>query len=380
MHHKTLKNWPDKTSIDPKILANLPSLRRIRQIIPDDLLRSSTACSSYYLLRSYAMWIILVAIMTLLSSSEYRSVIYPIYIIASGIVLWGIFVIGHDAGHGSFSRRPFINELVGQMTHSLTLIIPYRAWQISHRLHHKFNANLEKDQVKNFMPRDSIKARILAAYPMFTGIAYYLYLAGIFGPNHYRIGKKSPPDDIAAAVFYRELETHRISTILSLLVVVVSIALQLYAIKIFGILPVILYYYLPLLVATTLLVCITFLQHSDENLVWYADHNWNFVKGALMSVDRDYGLIHGLTNHVGTHQIHHLISSIPHYNLVEATYHFRLRYPELYLQRTDSVFMALIRNTFDLIKYSHWNSHESEVSIALRKSQPKKFLITKVLS
>ncbi|CAF4525097.1 unnamed protein product, partial [Rotaria magnacalcarata] len=48
---------------------------------------------------------------------------------------------------------------------------------------------------------------------------------------------------------------------------------------------------------------------------WYADSEWNNVKGQLSTVDRDYGHVHSIIHSIGTHQIHHLFTKVPHYYL-----------------------------------------------------------------
>ena len=45
----------------------------------------------------------------------------------------------------------------------------------------------------------------------------------------------------------------------------------------------------------------TFVQ--DENVPWYANEKWDFVKGNLSSVDRNYGWAHNLVHNIGTHQV-----------------------------------------------------------------------------
>ena len=42
---------------------------------------------------------------------------------------------------------------------------------------------------------------------------------------------------------------------------------------------------------------------QDENVPWYADEKWDFVRGNLSSVDRDYGWAHNLVHNIGTHQV-----------------------------------------------------------------------------
>lgn len=57
-----------------------------------------------------------------------------------------------------------------------------------------------------------------------------------------------------------------------------------------------------------LLVAITYLHHTDENVPHYDAKNWTFVKGAIATIDREFGFIgrhlfHGIIEY---HVVHHL--------------------------------------------------------------------------
>jgi fatty acid desaturase len=52
-----------------------------------------------------------------------------------------------------------------------------------------------------------------------------------------------------------------------------------------------------------------------SDVPWYADSEWNNVKGQLSTVDRHYGHVHSVIHSIGTHQIHHLFTKVPHYHL-----------------------------------------------------------------
>ena len=42
----------------------------------------------------------------------------------------------------------------------------------------------------------------------------------------------------------------------------------------------------------------------------YADEKWDFVKGQLSTVDRNYGYVHYLIHSIGTHQMHHMFTKV----------------------------------------------------------------------
>ena len=68
-------------------------------------------------------------------------------------------------------------------------------------------------------------------------------------------------------------------------------------------------------------VAITYLQHTDPSLPHYTEEEWNFVRGASATIDREFGFIgrHLLHGIIETHVLHHYVSSIPFYNADEAT-------------------------------------------------------------
>ena len=68
-------------------------------------------------------------------------------------------------------------------------------------------------------------------------------------------------------------------------------------------------------------MAITYLQHTDPSLPHYHADEWNFVRGAAATIDREFGFIgrHLLHGIIETHVLHHYVSTIPFYNADEAT-------------------------------------------------------------
>jgi len=49
-------------------------------------------------------------------------------------------------------------------------------------------------------------------------------------------------------------------------------------------------YMMPLLVFNAWITMVTYLQHHDEDTKVYAEGEWNYIKGALETIDREYGM------------------------------------------------------------------------------------------
>jgi omega-6 fatty acid desaturase (delta-12 desaturase) len=80
-------------------------------------------------------------------------------------------------------------------------------------------------------------------------------------------------------------------------------------------------YFAPYLVVNGFLVLITLLQHTHPALPHFAGEEWEWLRGACSTVDRDYGFVlNALHHHIAdTHVCHHLFSAMPHYHAQEAT-------------------------------------------------------------
>jgi len=79
-------------------------------------------------------------------------------------------------------------------------------------------------------------------------------------------------------------------------------------------------YVIPYLYVNFWLVLITFLQHTHPALPHYLDEEWDWLRGALSTVDRDFGFLNVIFHHItDTHVAHHLFSKMPHYHASEAT-------------------------------------------------------------
>jgi fatty acid desaturase len=66
--------------------------------------------------------------------------------IMTGFAMWCNWCIGHDAGHSLISKKhKWLNDFVGEVSHSMFALTPFIPWQMSHRRHHLNHNHLTKD-------------------------------------------------------------------------------------------------------------------------------------------------------------------------------------------------------------------------------------------
>lgn len=116
-----------------------------------------------------------------------------------------------------------------------------------------------------------------------------------------------------------------------------------YAVYQTGFINVMCIYGCPLLVVNFWLLLYTFLHHTDPAIPHYRSSSWNWLQGALTTVDRDYGFFWNTLHHnIGnTHVLHHLFSTIPHYHAKEATEAIKPILGEYYYQNKKPIVSAL---------------------------------------
>ena len=61
----------------------------------------------------------------------------------AGVLLAMLFVVGHDACHGSYTSRRWLNSAIGRVAFLPTLT-PFSTWELSHNLTHHVYTNLKQ--------------------------------------------------------------------------------------------------------------------------------------------------------------------------------------------------------------------------------------------
>jgi len=169
---------------------------------------------------------------------------------------------------------------------------------------------------------------------LFPGLGWFNYL--LFGYTPRTINHFNPFEPL----FYNQ---HFIGVCFSLGTYLGMCYLMYLYTTYFGFISLLVYHLIPVCIFACYMVIITMLHHTEIDIPWYADSEWSNVKGQLSTVDRHYGHVHSVIHSIGTHQIHHLFTKVPHYHLEEATVHFRKAFPDLVKINEEPILISFTR-------------------------------------
>lgn len=258
-----------------------------------------------------------------------------------GTMVWSLFVIAHEAGHGAFSRSRTLNTCVGIALNAPALV-PYRPWQRSHLAHHTKTGHLQEEEVFRACraEQDWFARKVLFRSGVFLLIGWPMYLLGYRNITTYDPVKGShflPVSDLYSKHI-------RWSWYASVLAVAAFLALYIGLGVTFGLVFALKYIVAPYFIFAVWLTLVTYMQHVAPETPVYDTEDWTYLKGALATVDRSYGPFNWLTHHIGnTHVLHHIFPTIPHYHAEQATRAIRPVLGDAYLKSDRFVLFDLIR-------------------------------------
>ncbi|XP_047316725.1 delta(12) acyl-lipid conjugase (11E,13E-forming)-like isoform X1 [Impatiens glandulifera] len=252
-----------------------------------------------------------------------RFIAWPLYWACQGCVQTGILVLGHECGHHAFSDYQWVDDTVGFFLHSSQLI-PFFSWKYSHRRHHSNTGSLEHDEVFPTKPKSELPwfakalgnpvGRLVTLVgSLLVGWPLYLFF-NMNGRIYDRFASHYDP----RSPIFNNRERLQIYVSDAGLMVAYFVLYKIAAVK--GIVWLACVYGVPYLILNAFIVTITFLQHTHPTLPRYDLSEWDWLRGALATVDRDYGILNKVFHNVtDTHYVHHLFSTMPHYHAKEAT-------------------------------------------------------------
>lgn len=284
------------------------TLQQLKAAIPAQCFEPSTSRSLAYFFLDIGIIAGLYAIAAYLDAAWF----YPIFWLAQGTMFWALFVVGHDCGHGSFSKYKWLNNLVGHLAHT-PILVPFHGWRISHRTHHANTGHLDNDE--SWYPVNESKynemefpEKLVRFYALLLAYPVYLFKRSPdrqgthFSPNS-PLFRPNEKNDVLTSTF----------AILGMVGILAAVIIQ------FGLGFFLKFYFVPYVIFVIWLDLVTFLHHTEADIPWYRDPEWTYLRGALSTIDRDYGLINPIHHDIGTHVAHHIFSNMPHYHLKTAT-------------------------------------------------------------
>lgn len=230
----------------------------------------------------------------------------PLVVLGAGLLV-RIFIIFHDATHGSFYPSKVANDLVGGFTGMLTFT-PYRHWRGEHSIHHGATGDLDRRGVgdvwtmtvqeylsssrwKKFayrVARNPIVLFVVAPFVLFMGL--------------HRFSRVGAPD--------RERRSVR-NTNIALFVMMCVMG------SIFGFVPYLILQAVIMLGAGAGGIWLFYLQHQYEDAYWERTEDWDYTVAALKgsSFLRLPKVLQWFSGNIGFHHVHHLSPRIPNYHL-----------------------------------------------------------------
>lgn len=242
----------------------------------------------------------------------------------TGTALTGFFVIGHDAGHRSFAKRRWVNDLVGHIAF-LPLIYPFHPWRILHDHHHLHTNKIEEDNAwYPWLADDFAEANPVyrSLYKAARGYFWWLGSIGHWAILHFDLRNFKRRDRAKA---------------LSSMIVVVVFAIVFFPtlIATTGFWGVIKFWLMPWMVYHFWMSTFTIVHHTIPEISFQPAAQWNAGDAQLAgTVHCTYPRwIEILCHDINVHVPHHISTGIPSYNLRKAHAHLKENWGEHMVER-----------------------------------------------
>lgn len=326
----------------------IPDIKTLKKAIPPHCFQPSILKSFSYLALDLAIVSLTFWVAIHFITPDNALWAWPLYWVLQGTFITGLWVIAHECGHHAFSKNKTLNNTVGLILHTL-LLVPYFSWQISHASHHNNNVNIEHDEtfVPTLEEESTAIDKVFALIPGLKTVTYLLFGWPMYllfnvsaGKKYKQMGKKWINHFAPNSPIFQTKDRHLILLTDVCLVAFIS-GLIFWGHVTSWWQPVSLFI-LPYLICNGWLVTYTMLHHTDQKTKYYKGTTWNWLKGALGTVDRNYGIFDYLHHHIGsTHVCHHIFSFIPHYHAKEATRAIAPLLGPYYVKDNTSILKAL---------------------------------------
>ena len=230
-----------------------------------------------------------------------------------------LFILGHDACHGSLTPSRKINDVLGRLAF-LPSLHPFSAWELGHnRLHHGWTNLRDKDygytplSKQEFDNLPAYRQMLERIYRTVGGVGLY-YLIEIWW-KHMMVPRQTDMEKMNRAF--------KLDRLLVVGFTITQVAALIYATIHFSVpasplLLVLLAVVWPYMLWNWIIAFVTFQHHTHPSVTWYANKDeWSFFHGQVqgtihVTFSRPIELIfHNILEHTA----HHVDPKIPLYNL-----------------------------------------------------------------
>jgi omega-6 fatty acid desaturase (delta-12 desaturase) len=232
---------------------------------------------------------------------------------SAGVLLAVLFVVGHDACHGSFTSRRRLNAVIGRIAF-LPTITPYSTWELSHNQTHHVYTNLRRyDHVWTPLTKAEYESlpgwrrKLERIYRHPLGLALYypfeIWWKRLLFPSTRYVQPRKPEhvaDSALASGFF--------------LLALILIARQ-------GPLALLLAVALPFAVWNWLMSWALLAQHTHPSVPWFDDVvQWRAAQAQTRATVHVVapGPLNFLLHRIMEHTAHHLDVTVPLYHLSAA--------------------------------------------------------------
>ena len=335
------------------------SVKEVRASLSAEARERSVARGLVYFMFSAALYTVSFASIALVHAAWLRILLA----ILNGLTIGILFIVGHDACHGSLTPNSRLNRGLARISF-LPSLHPCAAWEYSHNgLHHGWTNLKGKDPVycprtlAEFRSLSPMRQRLERVYRSWIGMLP-LYLLEIWWPLeiHPNPEHRSHIDKRGTFAFDRAL-------VLAFPVMQGAALLGLDSggsALIGSALLVALGVTVPFLTFNWLIGFATFQHHTHPRVVWYADEaEWTFfraqVQGTVHIVFPRW--IERMLHNIMEHTAHHVDTKVPLYNLTNAQAAVEAAYGEENVI-TEQFTFAGMRRTFHTCQLYAYETHQ----------------------
>ena len=278
------------------------------------------------------------AVLTGLALTDRWYLLLPLFVL-SAFSVSGLFILGHDAAHGSLFHSNALNAFIGRLTMLPSLHV-YESWVFGHnRLHHGHTARQGADFVwhpltladwQKLRPWQRALVRLEWSW---LGAGIY-YLRNVW----FKMIRWQQPDSMATKIHKDQLLIH------GFLLVSVGLSAWLgyvqYASWLGALWMVTKLVLIPAFLFMYTIAIVVYVHHIEPDIRWYPRGQWDKFKGQMEATTNLYMPV-GLDfffHNIMVHVPHHVDMRIPFYHLPEAAQAITAAFPDVVREGKMSLF------------------------------------------